>query len=79
MAAPVFELRMLCMFAINKLLNCEQGSSACLFQKTRHQNESNEDKQREPIIMGLRRLSLKLIKHVADTTCVSLSPAGQTS
>ena len=37
-----------------------------------------KEKQGGPIPTGLKRWPLKLIKHLADTTCVSPSPAGQT-
>ena len=37
-----------------------------------------KEKQGGPIPMGLKRWPLKLIKHPADTTCVSPSPAGPT-
>ena len=37
-----------------------------------------KEKQGGPISTGLKRWPLKLIKHLADTTCVSPSPAGPT-
>ena len=38
-----------------------------------------KEKQGGPIPMGLKRWPLKLIKHLANTTCVLPSPAGPTS
>ena len=35
-----------------------------------------KEKQGGPITTGLKRWPLKLIKHLADTTCISPSPAG---
>ena len=35
-----------------------------------------KEKQVGPIPTGLKRWPLKLVKHLADTTCVSPSPAG---
>ena len=37
-----------------------------------------KEKQGGPIPKGLKKWPLKLIKHLADTTCVSPSPAGPT-
>ena len=37
-----------------------------------------KEKQGGPIPTGLKRWPLKLIKHLADTTCVTPSPAGPT-
>ena len=37
-----------------------------------------KEKQGGPIPTGLKRWPLKLIKHLADTTCVSPSPSGPT-
>ena len=58
--------------------NCEQGSGTCIFLQTQHQNVSlsMKEKQGGPIPTGLKRWPLKLIKHLADTTCISPSPAG---
>ena len=54
--------------------SCEQGSGTCLFY--RHSTTMNfmKEKQGGPIPSGLKRWPLKLIKHFADTTCVSPSP-----
>ena len=56
------------------LITCElrAGPSTCLSTTLYRMKE----RQRDPIPAGLNRLPLKLIKHFADTTCVSPSPAG---
>ena len=59
--------------------NCEQGSGTCLFlHQYRHSTRMYlmKEKQGGPIPTGLKRWPLKLIKHLADTTCISPAPAG---
>ena len=59
--------------------NCEQGSDTCFFFY-RHSTRMYlmEEKQGGRIATGLKRWPLKLIKHLANTNCVSISPAGPT-
>ena len=54
---------------------------ACTYLLNRHNNTMNlmKEKQRGPIPMGLKRWPLTLIKHFANTICVSPSPAGPAS
>ena len=58
--------------------NCEQGSGTCLFLIVTAPTRMYfmREKHRGPIPTGLKRWPLKVIKHLANTTCVSPSPAG---
>ena len=53
--------------------NCEQGSGTCFFSTRMY---LMKEEQGGPIPSGFKRWPLKLIKHLADTTCISPSPAG---
>ena len=58
--------------------NCEQGSGTCLLYRHSTRMYLMKEKQGGPIPTGLKRRPLKLIKHLADTTCISPSSAGPT-
>ena len=55
--------------------NCEQGSGTCFFFRHSTRMYLMKEKQGRPIPTGLKGWPLKLIKHLANTTCISPSPA----
>ena len=54
---------------------CEQGSLVFFYRHSTRMYLMKE-KQGGPIPIGLKKWPLKLVKHLADTTCISPSPAG---
>ena len=53
-----------------------RGQELVFFYRHSTRKYLMKEKQGGPIPMGLKRWPLKLIKHLADTTCISPSPAG---
>ena len=50
--------------------NCEQGLGTCLFYRHSTRIYLMKEKLGGPIPTGLKRWPIKLIKHLADTTCI---------
>ena len=61
------------------LFNFSLGLGTFVSQETLYRSESCKGKLRRTAPCALQRWPLKLVQHVADATCISLSPAGPPS